>query len=50
MLYNHKHICLSCVPTATSNVTTNTCCMSTDTVVYPGTHVVYLQTQHVSAV
>ena len=47
MLYIHKHSCLSSVPTATSSVTTNTCCMSTDKVVYPGTHVVYLVTQHI---
>ena len=41
---------LSCVPTATSSVTTNTCYKSTDTAVYPGTHVVCLRTQHVSGV
>ena len=50
MLYINKHRCLSCVLTATSSEPTNTCCMSTDTVVYPGTHVVYLETQHVSDV
>ena len=37
----------SCISTTRSSVRTSTCCMSTDTVVYPGTHVVYLQIQHV---
>ena len=47
VLYIHKYICLSYVPTTTSSVPTNTCCMPTDTKVYPGTHTVYLQIQHV---
>ena len=50
VLYIHKHSCFYCVPTATSSVTTNTGCMSTDTVVYPRTHVVFVGAQHVSDV
>ena len=46
-LYILKHNHFSCAPTATSSVPANTCCMSTYIVVYPGTHAVYLQTQHV---
>ena len=47
ILHILKHIRLRYVPTARSSVPTNRCRMSTDTVVYSGTHVVYLQTQHV---
>ena len=36
---------LSCVPKATTSVPANTCCMSTDTAVYLGIHVVFLQAQ-----
>ena len=46
-LYIHKHSCLCCVSTTTSSVRTNTCYISTHTVVYPKTHVVSLRTQHV---
>ena len=46
-LYIHKHRRLCCVSTTIFSVHTNTCFIFKDTAVYPGTHVVYLQTQHV---
>ena len=44
----HDHTSLSCILTTTSSAPTKPCCMSTDTVVYPGTHFVYLQTRAVN--
>ena len=53
-LYIQRHICISSnlsiqvvYPQLHQGVPANTCCMSTDSVVYPGTHNVHLQPRHI---